>query len=101
MRSTSPRIKALHGVTARAFAYLVANPERWVSVTELVEQTGISKATAYRRFANLAAAKVVQCRRENDHRHYRLRKHWDDSELARRLVALAAQLPEASAQAPR
>lgn len=85
----APEIKALHRATARAFAFVAKHPDRWVSVTELVELSGTSRATIYRRFANLESAKVVQTRRLDDHRHFKLHPQWADSTLAARLLALA------------
>ena len=87
--NAAPEIKALHRSTARAFAFMVKHPDRWVSVADLVEVTGAGRATIYRRFANLTSAKVLQMCRLDDQRHFKLHPQWSDSTLAVRLLALA------------
>jgi hypothetical protein len=69
----------------RAFAHLVEHPDQWFTAVELIEATGTSKATIYRRFGNLVAAEAVISRRVAGFRQFKLHPSWDQSKLGREL----------------
>lgn len=86
-----PVVGAISPGLVQAFALLVREPERWWSVAEVAQGAGISKATVYRRFGNLAAAKAIRVKRHDDFRHYRLEGGWERVPLAGELYRRAQQ----------
>lgn len=80
-----PGIDHVSDSIVRAFTFMVDHPEDWYTVTQIVEETGVGRATVYRRFGNLVAAGALLMRRENDQRLYKLHARWHDSPLAIKL----------------
>lgn len=83
-----PQIDALSRPLTRMFKLLVAHPERWFTVAELM-QAGVSRATIYRRGGNLVAARVMLRRRRQDQAEFRLHPDWSDVRLGVDLAARA------------
>jgi len=86
------RIDHVSAPLVKAFACLLREPDRWLSVDEVARLSGASVKTVYRRFANLTVAGIIEARRANDVREHRLHRHWaahrQGKDLAKRAAAL-------------
>lgn len=80
-----PGVDHISPALVAAFACMVRNSTEWVSVEQVNKATGASKATIYRRFGNLVTARVLQAKRMNDFRHFRLHPDWQAAKLGREL----------------
>lgn len=81
--TASPNISALHEGLLGMFKAMRDQPERWFTVPELIDAGPVSKATAYRRGGDMAAARVLLRRRQADQVEFRLHPRWAETPLGK------------------